>query len=180
MKKKQKLLLHRLDSCPGGNSGWRQFEDVCIDILKELFVPPLRPPQIQSRTLHGTNRRDAIFPNRNHGKENNWAVLLVDHNARMLVFDFKNYTSKELDKEDVTQVKEYLTDTTGKLGIIVSNTKAGRSALIKRNDVFGSDQKVILFFTREELKEMINIKMRGEDPSDLIMDTIEAFYSSYQ
>jgi hypothetical protein len=35
-------LLTALDNCPKGKTGWRQFEDLGIEILKFLFVPPLK------------------------------------------------------------------------------------------------------------------------------------------
>lgn len=63
-------LVNRLDSCPIGEKGWREFEDLCVEILEFLFVPPLVKPISQSRTYSGTNRRDAVFPNRNFDEKN--------------------------------------------------------------------------------------------------------------
>jgi hypothetical protein len=31
-------LVNRLDNCPAGEKGWREFEDLCIEILEFLFV----------------------------------------------------------------------------------------------------------------------------------------------
>jgi len=39
---------------------------------------------------------------------------------------------------------------------------------------------VILFVTTEQLIEMLFIKERGEDPSDLIIDMIERFYLQHE
>jgi len=55
-----------------------------------------------------------------------------------------------------------------------------RSAHIKRNTIFSEDGKVILFVTVAHLKEMLFIKERGEDPSDLIMDLVERFYVQHE
>jgi hypothetical protein len=49
-----------------------------------------------------------------------------------------------------------------------------------RVSVKGCSPKVILFFTVENMKEMLFIKERGEDPSDLIMDMIERFYLQHE
>ena len=54
------------------------------------------------------------------------------------------------------------------------------AAHIKRNTIFSVDHKVILFVTSEHLLEMLSIKERGEDPSDLIMDMIERFYLQHE
>jgi len=49
-----------------------------------------------------------------------------------------------------------------------------------RNTIYSEDGKVILFVTTEQLIEMLFIKERGEDPSDLIMDMIERFYLQHE
>jgi Restriction endonuclease len=54
-------LIQRLLSCPPGKEGWKDFEDICTQILTEVFVPPLKPPKPQARTLNGLERRDALF-----------------------------------------------------------------------------------------------------------------------
>jgi hypothetical protein len=53
-------------------------------------------------------------------------------------------------------------------------------AHIKRNSIFSEEQKVILFLTTEHLIEMLAIKERGEDPSDLILDLLERFYIQHE
>jgi len=40
--------------------------------------------------------------------------------------------------------------------------------------------KVILFVTKENLKEMLFIKERGDDPADLIVDLVEWFYLQHE
>ncbi len=49
-------LRQRLEECPAGRDGWQEFENICIDILHFLFVPPLQPPKIQTRTIDNTQR----------------------------------------------------------------------------------------------------------------------------
>ena len=53
-------------------------------------------------------------------------------------------------------------------------------AHIQRNTIFSRHGKVILFLTKEHLKEMLFIKERGEDPSDLIVDLVEKFYLQHE
>ena len=68
----------------------------------------------------------------------------------------------------------------GKLAIMCCNRQPNHAAHIKRNTIFSEDGKVILFVTREQLIEMLFIKERGEDPSDLIMDMVERFYLQHE
>lgn len=171
-------LIAKLDACPIGSSGWKEFEDVCIEILTHLFVPPLSTPKIQPRTLSGVQRRDAVFPNRNiSDTSNNWGRLYKELDARMVLFEFKNYDSSEIGKEEVDQARSYMREHTGRLAIIVCNKEPHASAYRERLTIFNAKGKeVILFVTIDHLKEMLHMKERGEDPSDLIYDLLEWMY----
>ncbi len=173
-------LIGRLDACPRGSAGWSAFEDVCIAILEFLFVPPLTRPVIQARTLSGTNRRDVVLPNRNFGERNNWGVLLSELNARMILFEFKNYDATEIGHEEVIQTDNYLTEPMGKLAVMICSKIPDDGAHIQRNTIYSRHRKVILFLTKDHLKEMLFIKERGEDPSDLIVDLVEKFYLQHE
>jgi hypothetical protein len=173
-------IRHRLQACPPGREGWRKFEDACVEALRFLFVPPLIEPIVQPRTYSGIDRRDAVFPNRNLEGSNNWGHLLRELSARMVLFEFKNYDTEEIGKEETNQTRNYLTTPMGKLAVMCCNRQPNHAAHIKRNTIFSEEGKVILFVTTEHLIEMLFIKERGEDPSDLIMDLVERFYLQHE
>jgi hypothetical protein len=172
---KAKKFAAALDNCPLGEPGWRQFESVCIDVLTWLFVPPLRAPHIQSRTINGTERRDAVFPNRNLNATANWGYLHHKLEAELILFEFKNYDFSAVGATEVTQTNGYMRSSMGKLGILCCATVPEISAFRKRNTIFSENGRIILFLTKQHLKEMLFIKERGEDPSDLILDLVEEF-----
>jgi hypothetical protein len=174
------VLRERLKSCPPGLSGWRAFEDACIETLRFLFVPPLKDPIVQPRSYSGIDRRDAVFPNRNLEPSNNWGHLYRELNARLVLFEFKNYDASEIGKDEVNQTRNYLSGPMGKLAIICCNKNPDYAAHIKRNTIYSEEKKVILFITTDNLVEMLAIKERGEDPSDLILDKVERFYLQHE
>jgi hypothetical protein len=169
-------LLH----CPLGSVGWSEFENVNTRILTYLFVPPLQSPRIQPRTYSGIDRRDAIFPNRNYDTSTIWGQLRHELDARMILFEFKNYDSSDITKEEVIQTHSYLSHPIGKLGIIITTKDPDRSAYIKRNTIYSEEGKVILFLSKENIIEMLHIKERGDDPAMLIMDIVESFYIGWE
>jgi hypothetical protein len=173
-------FIERLDKCPTGQKGWREFEDICVEIVEFLFVPPLVRPIIQPRTYSGTNRRDAVFPNRNFDEKHGWGLLLRELEARMVLFEFKNYETTDIGHEEVIQTDNYLTEPMGRLAIMVCSKLPNDGAHIKRNNIYSQRRKVILFMTKEHLKEMLFIKERGEDPCDLIVDLVERFYLQHE
>lgn len=178
-------FIQRLDACPLGSAGWSQFENLCTEILQFLFVPPLSQPQRQARTYSGVSRRDSILPNRNVTANNdpeakNWHHLFLELNARMILFEFKNYDSIDIGQEEVNQTRNYMSAPMGRLAIMICSKEPNDSAHRQRNTVFTQDQKVILFLTKEQLKEMLAMKERGEQPSDLILDLVERFYIQHE
>jgi hypothetical protein len=176
----EEIIRRRLLACPAGPAGWREFEDAALAALKYLFVPPLTEPIVQPRTYSGIDRRDAVFPNRNLDGGGHWTQLLQELGARMVLVEFKNYDTEEIGKEEVNQTRNYLRKPMGKLAILVTNKVPGDAAHVRRNTIFSEDGTVILFITTQHLIEMLDIKERGEDPADLIMDTIERFYLQHE
>ncbi len=173
-------LVQRLKDCPAGLPGWKQFEDAALGILKFLFVPPLEPPHVQPRTFSQIDRRDAVFPNRMFSGGGPWCQLYHELDARMVLFEFKNFESGEIGKDEVNQTRNYLTQPLGRLAFLCCNKAPEPAAHIKRNTIYSEDRKVILFLTSDDLEEMVYIKANGEDPANFVMDLLERFYLSYE
>jgi len=173
-------LRRKLDECPAGLAGWKQFEDTGLEILEFLLCPPITRPIIQPRTYSGIDRRDAVFPNRNHDAPNHWGHLLAELNARMILVEFKNYDKEEIGKDEINQTRNYLSAPMGSLALMVVNKIPDEPAHIKRNTIYTQDGKVILFITADHLREMLYMKERGENPADLIMDALERFYLQHE
>lgn len=173
-------LVHCLKNCPSGRDGWRDYENICIEILNFLFVPPLKSPKIQSRTESGLDIRDAIYPNRSVNE--NWRFIRDDYDAKYILFEFKNYShdnGMDLGKDEVNQVKNYLYQTIGRLGIVCCPRKPNNNGIQARKMAYIEEKKLILFLTNEDLIEMIMKKYKGEDPSDNIIDLIDEFNLSF-
>src|SRR5262245_61353483 len=123
-------LLNQLDACPKGVARWRTYEDVATAILKFLFVPPLTDPTIQARSFSGIDRRDAVFGNRQMTPDSIWGQLRIELDARMPLFEFKNFDG-EVGKEEVDQTRNYLTGTIGRFGVVCSRTQPSHQALLR-------------------------------------------------
>lgn len=172
-------LLEQLDACPLGIMGWRTYEQVALGILAFLFVPPLSGPREQPRSFSGIDRRDAIFGNRNMTPDTVWGQLRLELDARMPLFEFKNYDA-EVGKDEVDQTRNYLTATIGRFGVVCCRKPPTHQALLRRNQVFTQERKVILFLTDENLKEMLRMKESGADPALFLLDLVELFYIQHE
>jgi hypothetical protein len=151
-----------------------------VEILRHLFVPPLAEPHEQPRTYSGIDRRDAIFPNRVTDTSQPWGLLRHDLSARLVLVEFKNYFDSEIGKEETDQTRNYLKSAMGKLAIICCSKLPSDAAHRRRNSIFSEEGKVILFVTNANLKEMLDMKDRGDDPSVFVLDSVERFLIQHE
>ncbi|MCH1868785.1 hypothetical protein [Nocardioides sp. CFH 31398] len=168
-------LRKRLGECPAGSDGWSKFEQVGLEVLEAVLVPPLEPAMVQSRTLEGVERRDAVFPNRVRDSSSTWGILHADYKARLIPVEFKNYDKSGIGKDEVNQAGIYLRSPWGKLAMLCRNKEPKKSAYRQRNTIYNHSGKVILFVTLADLLEMLDILERGENPSDFVLDKVEEF-----
>jgi hypothetical protein len=173
-------LIKRIEECPPGRSGWREYEDACVALLSYLFVPPLQEPKIQARSYSGIDRRDAVFPNREFDISTTWGKLQIELGARLVLVEFKNYDETEVGKDEVNQTHSYLRHPWGRLALVCSSKEPAPSAYTKRNTLYSEHGVVILFLMLDHLREMCEAKERGDDPADLIADLVEEFYLQYE
>ena len=171
-------LKDELINCPLGRNGWRQFEIICKKICCYLFVPPLRDPTEQVRTIDGRDIRDIIFPNRNIHSNDLWGRLRTDYNAKYIVIDCKNYDTEDITKNEVIQLVTYLRNspTLGNFGILLCSKSPSKSATSQQQTEYKlSDNHLIIFITKQNLIEMIDLKRNEQNPETLIEAIIEKF-----
>ncbi|MGR5962009.1 hypothetical protein ACT7DN_11260 [Bacillus paranthracis] len=64
--------------------------------------------------------------------DSTWAKIRRELNARLILFEFKNYDTSDVGKEEVLQTKNYLTEPMGKLAIICSTKLPNNACTYKK------------------------------------------------
>ena len=82
-------LSSKLRALSCGRDSWREYEQLCTEILTYIFTPELSAPDIQSRSDDGLDIADAIFPIRSSVAP--WALVRSEFRTRFVVAEFKNY-----------------------------------------------------------------------------------------
>lgn len=167
-------LASMLTALPAGRDHWREYEDICIDILNHVFQGMLGTPAIQSSSDDGLDRRDAIYPILNGNSS--WEAIRSDCRTRMVVAEFKNYTDPPGQKE-VESLQQYLFDKGMRtFGILCTRQLPSKQADIARRRVWVESNKLIVMFSDNELIEMLQLKAIGEDPTVIVDDQLNAFF----
>lgn len=168
-------LITKLRNTPLGKDGWREYEDICVKILNYLFLSPLSPPKVQSRTEDGLDIRDAIYAIRPGNQY--WDMLRSECSTRFMVAEFKNYKDP-IGQQEVESIRQYLYPKARRsFGVLCSRKGHNGSAEKKRRRSWVEDDKLIAFVTDSDLIEMINLKDSGEEPFQVIDSHLEEFFS---
>lgn len=171
------ILKHRLRVCPCGKLGWKEYEELVVEIFTELFVPPLSAPRIQERSENNLRIRDAVFPN--YTENGFWALLDRRYEATLILLECKNHT-KPIGQEAVHQVSRYLNSgTLGKIAMIASRGDASSEALKARTEIFRDSRHIVLFLSDFDFGQMIALKRIGAAPETYLQRKLEDFLLAY-
>lgn len=168
-------LVTELNKLPPGKGHWREYEDLCVKIINYLFLNPLAPPKIQSRTEDGLDIRDAIYPIRSGNPH--WDTLRNECRSRFVVSEFKNYTDPPGQRE-VESIQQYLYPKAMRsFGILCSRQAANEPAHKQRRRAWVESEKLVVMLCDNDLIEMIQLKDSGEEPFEVIDAQLEEFFS---
>ena len=171
----ENALISELQKLPPGKSHWREYEDLCVKILNYLFLNPLAPPKLQSRTEDGLDIRDAIYPIRLGNSY--WDTLRNECRSRFMVAEFKNHTDSPGQRE-VESIQQYLYPKAMRsFGILCSRKVANNPAHKQRRRAWLESEKLIVMLCDVDLIEMIKLKDSGEEPFEIIDSQLEEFFS---
>lgn len=171
---KSAKLLENLLQIPPGRENWRQYEDICIEILNYVFIPPLLAPKIQSKSEDGLDRVDAIYPI--SSGDPIWGRIQIQFKTRYVVAEFKNYINPP-DQKAVESLSQYLyIPGLRSFGILCSRKKASDSALKARRRAWLDANKLIVLLCDQDMQEMLNLKANDQNPAQVIDSQIDDFF----
>jgi hypothetical protein len=137
-----KDLLDRLERCPSGTSAWKDYEDICCDLLRFLFVPPFRDVMRQVRTADAHDRRDAVLP-LDH-QAGFWHGVRLEFGCSQVICEFKN-AARMIDKSALNQIRVYLSNpAVGRFGLFFHRKPASTSLRKAQQQAYSLSRIAIL------------------------------------
>jgi hypothetical protein len=167
-------LLHRLNGIRPGQVDWSAYEKYCEDLLNFLFVPPLNPAIPQSRDEHHANRRDYILPN--YALDGGfWQFMRGHYDAHYVVAEIKNLRGCP-GKREILQVANYLNPHgTGLFALVLARKELDETARWICREQWVQHNKLIVGIHDEDVRQMVETKLGGNDPAELVRQKIEDF-----
>jgi hypothetical protein len=164
-------LIERLKNCPTGLEGWKQFENLCLEIIKFVFSDSFRNIRIkpQGRNYSGTDIRDFIIAN--SGNHELWRDLKSFYKCNNIIIECKNFES-EIGNDEFRQISDYLEkDYIGQFGIILTRKGLSDQGKIKQREFLSNRvKKLILVLAEEDIIDLIRKKSQNEEPELILED----------
>lgn len=164
-------LVRRLRACDPGQKYATQYEDICADIIKFLFLERFNKLRTQCRTKDGLFRMDMVCAVKEAGSF--WGLIRHHYNSHFIVFECKNY-GRKLPQELIYSTEKYLFNAALRnVSIMISRKGFSKNAALAADGCLKEHGKLILDITDDDLVKMIHKKVAGEDPADYLIDRLE-------
>lgn len=152
-----------------GNKQFREYETICIEILKYVLGEYLTLWEEQETSNDGLYRFDLCCKIKNGANQDFFDTIKHYFNTKYIVFEFKNYKEKITQEEIYTTEKYLYEKALRKVAIIISRFGADDHALKAAKGSLRENGKLIVCLSDNSLLEMIDIKTRGEqEPAEFL------------
>lgn len=169
-------LRRELSELAPGRPNWSKFEKLCEKILKYLFEDHLAGWSKQHGTDDDLNRFDYVC--RIKPSTDFWNFILHQLHSRYIVFEFKNY-EEPIRQGQVLTTEKYLLEKGLRRVAIMLTRKGGHASAIKMaQGAMRESGKLILILDDQHISQMIAMKEKGSDPTDLLFDITDKFLLS--
>lgn len=147
------------------------FENAVTDALKYLFEDDLINWTPQKTTKENLHRYDLIA--RISSDNDFWNSMIVDHRARYIIFEFKNYGNKIKQTEIYSTEKYLFPQAMRSTAIIVSRKGADKNANRVMHGAFREAGKLIISLDIEDICKMLDMRDDGLDPAETLSELID-------
>lgn len=166
-------LCSELRQLKRGKASWASYEKLCDRILRYLFPNDLHGWHAQKRTDDGLSRFDYVC--RVRATTDFWKFLIDHLDSRYVLFEFKNYSGEIKQGQVLTTEKYLLEKALRRVAIIFCRAGADKGATTMMQGAMREHGKLMLIIDDEKVCKMLQMKERGEDPSDLLFEAADDF-----
>lgn len=166
-------LIEKLDNCVAGKSGAVNFEDICYEVLRYTLSDDLSLWSRQAKSNKNLYRFDLLCRIKDNTGKTVWSMLERFFNSKYLVFEFKNYNQEITQKEIYTTEKYLYSKALRSVAFIIARNGFDENARHAAAGCLREEGKLIALLTIENIKEMFELKKKQEDPTEILLRTID-------
>lgn len=149
-------LCHELDEVPAGKKGAKQFEELIVSIVDYLFGDYLVDPRPQHRLEDRLNILDVVY--RVRPGHPFWDTLTRDFRARVMVFEFKNY-SQPVQPDQIYSTERYVSASALRpICFLVTRKKPHKHAELAAFGAMREGGKLFVFLDDKDICDMLAVR----------------------
>ena len=168
----------KLEQCKTGKAkkAAQVYEQICTDIIRYLFETEFFRMSAQHQTDDQMFRMDLLCSLK--GTTEFWKFLMTFYHTKFVVFEYKNY------KEQISQNLIYITEkylfpvALRNVAFIISRKGFDQNAQAAALGCLRESGKLVVDLKDEDLLQMVDMKENGEEPSDYLLEKVEALLMS--
>ncbi len=168
-----KNLVKEVKNCQANQITSEKYEDLCIKVLKNLFVTDLGLWSDQQRSNEDLYRFDLICKIKDNVHEAFWKFIEEYFRSKYIIFEFKNYTGQITQKEIYTTDKYLYAKALRCVAIILSCNGEDKNAQKAIKGTLRENGKLILSISNKDLIMMLNGKIQGTSPSEYLYSMLD-------
>lgn len=174
-------LIMQMEQCEKGHNEFAKYEDLCVELLKNIFSEELNLWYTQAVASCGMFRFDLICRIKDRMVNNEpqygqfWKIIENYFNSIYIVFEFKNYNNKVTQKEIFMTERYLYAKSIRSVAIIFSQNEYDDNSKIAAKGCLRENGKLILLLTTKDLITMNEMKENGDEPSDYLLDKLDNF-----
>ena len=170
---KSEELIKKLEGIGPGRENFLDYEEICIEILKYLFLDDLALWKSQERTDEDLYRYDMICKIKNGINKEFWNMIENYFKTKYIIFEFKNY-NKEISQKEIVITEKYLyKQALRSIAIIISRKGLNENAQKIKRGILRENGKLIIDLNDEDLKKMVNLVFRGDSATDYLSEKLD-------
>lgn len=172
------VYINELEYCKTGkeNGADKEYELICTKIIKHLFDTEFYRVSEQNRTSDGMFQMDLLCSLK--GTTEFWNFLIHFYKTKFVVFEYKNY-SEQVSQNSIYITEKYLFSTALRnVAFIVSRKGFDKNAEKAALGCLRENGKLIISLDDKDLVSMLEMKEKGEEPSDYLLEKVEELLMS--
>ncbi len=172
-------VTHVRERIAPGQEHFRAYKDHVRIVVNYLFVDFLGEavPQLRTEVEHeGLEIRDLLCQNK--ADSGFWKDLKEKYGCTEILFEAKN--AQQVTRDNLRQTYCYLKPAIGLWGFVTCRSGQPRTIFAYNRTLFNNfaQQRGVLILTDDHLRRMVEMKIRGRDPSDYLRDLMSDFTRS--
>lgn len=166
-------LIKEMEACIAGNSYFREYEELCEGLLRNIFSDDLALWKTQEKSNNDLYRFDLLCRIKDGNQKSFWAILERYFNSKYVIFEFKNYSAEITQKEIYTTEKYLYSKALRSVAIIISANGYDSNAYWASKGCLRENGKLILLLNSDDLIQMNRVKLDNEDPSEYLLNKLD-------